>query len=497
LKKNSKIPLLLALALIFGIGLGSLLNFPSGSSRPSDREARLREVLQRIEYQYVDEVNTDSLLSRTINDLLTQLDPHSRYIPQNEVATAEESILGSFEGIGIEFKIYRDTLTIAHVIPGGAAEKAGLRNGDQILTADTVALHGSELSTTQVIQTLKGPAGSQVTIAIRRPFEDTFSVNVQRQAIQVSSIDASFMLDSSTGFIRLSTFSEKSPAEVRQALVKLKQQGAQKLIFDLRNNPGGLLSAARQISDEFLDKGQTIVITKNRQNEQDQIKASAGGVFTTGKMALLINEGSASASEIVAGALQDNGRAIVVGHRSFGKGLVQEEMNLKDGSRLRLTTQRFYTPKGHRIQKPYEEYKNEWERFHALDQNDTLPGKGGIRPDIIVRGGQLDSNLYDGLRQLGFDLDERTFFAAQHLRKYWQNKSAAVFLQKYELDPKTIRRIYPESVMEALSPDTRKALDEHLKALLAFHLYGRAAFYEGVAPQDQYLQKALAALNKP
>lgn len=500
--------MLIALALVIGIGLGSFLNFPvnpynNGRNTP---ENKINEVLQLIRYQYVDNVDTDSLLALTLNNMLDDLDPHSRYIPQSEVASTQEAINGSFEGIGIEFKLFRDTLTIAHVIPGGAAEKAGLKDGQQILSADDVLLHGDSISNQKVIRTLKGEAGSAVTLQMHDRAKGTFAVELKRQAVQINSVPAAFMLNDSVGYLKLNTFSAHSAREMRQHLQKLKEQGAQKMILDLRNNPGGLLSAAQNIANEFLKKDAVIVFTKNRDGVAKYYRAEGGGTFTQGSLAVLINQRSASASEIVAGALQDNERAQLVGRKSYGKGLVQEEMSLRDGSKLRLTTQHFYTPSGKNIQKPYDQFQSEFESYHSFSDNakksgDSATSQGGIAPDIPVTEGYTNAAMYTAYRKYGVSLDEQTFAEAQKQRRHWQNQSFKQFNNNYRVSDSTLKRILnaPENEL-ALDSAAHAEMRSQVKALMAYHLYGRSAYRQMLVDEDPYVQKALRAMaekNKP
>ena len=415
----------------------------------SQRENKIRQIINYIDYDYVDQLNTDSLLDITINDLLRKLDPHSVYIPQQDVEASEESIRGSFEGIGIEFKIYRDTLTVIRALSGGPSARAGIQSGDRILLAGNREMYGEDLTTDDVINTLKGKSGSRVTMSVYHPVSGTTEMkSIKRGEIPLQSVTTSFMVNDHTGYMKLSRFSQNSDVELARAIKKLKKQGAHNLILDLRDNPGGLLSVARDVSDEFLTDNKLIVFTKDRNGDKNSIYATSSGNFEKGHLAVLINEGSASASEIVAGAIQDNDRGWIIGRRSFGKGLVQEEMTLSDGSKIRLTTRRYYTPSGRSIQKPYKDYdrgfleQSGFEGMHKVGADTThsvyktlggrnVYGGGGISPDFEV---PIDTSraaviLYhlSGLA----NFDEQAFSYVDSHRKDFARVSEREFFQEF------------------------------------------------------------------
>lgn len=504
-----------------GIVIGVYFNFPNRSIAMSSsqmRENKLRQIINYINYDYVDKLNTDSLLDLTIADLVQKLDPHSTYIPVDQVAENEEEIKGSFDGIGIEFKIYKDTLTVMRVIENGPAEKAGLKAGDRILKASGKLMYGKDINTNTIVSTLKGPSGSKVALNIFRPYQNKHLLaRIKRGEVELKSVPSYFMLNANTGYIKLIRFSQNSDDEVERALEKLKQQGASQLILDLRDNPGGLLQVARQVADEFLPGDMEIVMTKDRQGDKQVIKSSQGGEFKKGPLVVLIDEGSASASEIVAGALQDNDRAWIIGRRSFGKGLVQEEITLNDGSKLRLTTRRYYTPSGRSIQKPFEDYDKRFLAesgyqpkandhfgnedpsviFHTLSGREVYGG-GGIMPDVMV---PLDtSHAAAVLYHISMieNLDAKAFEYVDKHRDEFAEMSKKDFIRNFKLND-TLTNTFLGTVSQSMlrnDPIVTGMIKSHIKALIAYNLYGNAAFQQAYADEDPALSIALQTLNE-
>ncbi len=475
------------------------------------RESKLRQIINYIDYEYVDAMDTDSLLDITIADLLHKLDPHSTYIPQAQVEATEEAMRGSFEGIGIEFKIYKDTLTVVHVLKGGPSERAGLQEGDRILAAGEKLLFGPDLDAGQVVATLKGEAGTRVSLNIYDPIaQEARLVSLKRGEVPVNSVQPGFMLDKKTGFIKLLRFSQNSAKELRAEVRRLKSMGSSKIVLDLRDNPGGLLSAAREISDEFLKKDKLIVVTKSRGGEEEKIFASSQGIFEEGELVILINEGSASASEIVAGAMQDNDRAWVIGRRSFGKGLVQEEMTLEDGSKVRLTTRRYYTPSGRSIQKPFEEYPDAYGDPHKFIRDDSTSektyrtsggrkvyGGGGILPDVRV---PIDTSTSAALLyhlSLIANFDERAFAYVDENRKALQEWEEDEFLRSFEVTDTVLHHIFGGHLdrIKAQKEEVLRLIKARIKAYIAYNLFGAAAFQKSYARYDPMIIAALQRLN--
>jgi len=517
-KGKQLFPILLGLAVIFGIFLGHFFDFPHQTvalNEKSEREQKLRQIIDYIDYEYVDQVNTDSLLDQTISELLHHLDPHSTYIPEDQVSANEESIRGSFVGIGIEFKIYKDSLAVVQLMPDGPSEKAGIKPGDRILLADTVSLFGKQLSSELVVKTLKGPDGSKVKLKLYRPSEDReISLAIKRGQVDLNSVSSAFLLNDSTGLIKLNKFTARSSKELNNALRELQNNGAQSIVLDLRDNPGGLLSAAEDISDEFLSKGKMIVFTKNRDGQVEEIYANSRGLFEKGKLVVLINRGSASASEIVAGALQDHERAVIVGKRSFGKGLVQEEITLKDGSRMRLTTQRYYTPNGRSIQRDYDTY-NESFYFHgntgSLKDDDStvlmpdsaeFKGKrnqGGILPDREVGYDTTGATRLLYHLAMTVNLDESAFKYVDENRLELAKWTEDSFVNNWQVDSLVYRQFFGEPIAQRIEEaDSLQVitLANRLKAFIAYNRFGNTAYQKVYAKDDAYILEALEALKE-
>ena len=408
------IPLIIAAAFAAGMWTGSYL-FPR--QHRWDGQEKLATVLKLIDNQYVDTVDIDSILEQSIPDILSHLDPHSVYIPASELQAINDELSGSFSGIGISFSILNDTVTVLEVIPGGPSEKVGLLAGDRIITVDDSVAAGRGWNNERVMTTLRGSKGSSVKLGIQRSTSPgkTFEYTVTRGDIPVTSVDASYMLDDVTGYIKVNKFATQTYSEFLQAMVSLKSQGATRYVIDLRGNGGGLMHTAILMANEFLPRQSLIVSTKYRNPASNESTISDGnGSFQDAGVAVLIDELSASASEIFAGAIQDNDRGNVIGRRSFGKGLVQNQTTLPDSSAIRLTVARYYTPSGRCIQKNYssgkiDDYNNEiieryarGEAYSAdsikLDKSlvfktiggRTVYGGGGIMPEIFVPNDTAD-----------------------------------------------------------------------------------------------------------
>lgn len=424
------VPVLLAITAIAGIGFGVKIGTDRQIRRtafmqrsitmpvvdnswysPDMLDDKLMQTIEYIENYYVDPVGRDSLYETVIPDLLHQLDPHSTYIPAEEFTAVNESLDGEFDGIGIVFNAATDTVIVMNVIPKGPSDKAGIRAGDRIMRIDDSLVAGRNIPQEDIVKRLRGPRGSQVRLSLQRQhIDDPVEVTVTRAAIELHSLDAAFMLvpEKKIGYMRLEQFSRTSHAELKEALSRLRGEGMTRLILDLRGNTGGFLDQAILIANEFLPKGKLIVYTEDRYRRQSKEFSNGLGRATDIAVAVLVDEGSASSSEILAGALQDNDRGVIIGRRTFGKGLVQNQIPYDDGSALRLTIARYYTPTGRSIQKPYvngdEEayqmdivnryYNNEFFSADSIRFADSLRyttpggrtvyGGGGIMPDIFI-----------------------------------------------------------------------------------------------------------------
>ena len=410
-KSNRYMPLLLALCVIVGILIGTFYaNHFSGNRLNiiNSGSNRLNNLLHVIDDQYVDSVNMNDLVEKAIPQILAELDPHSVYISAKDVQTATDDLKGSFSGVGIEFVIRKDTIHIQNVIEGGPAESAGLLAGDKIVSVDDKPFVGKEVTNEEAMRRLKGPRGTKVKIGVLRYRQkDVKYYTVTRDDITTSSISATYMLDKNTGYIKIKNFGENTWGEVLSSLARLEAEGFENLVIDLRDNSGGYMPSAIQIADEFLPRDCRIVYTEGRKQPRQEFKSTGKGSYQHIPLVVLINEGSASASEIFAGAIQDNDRGTVIGRRSFGKGLVQQQMDFADGGLIRLTIARYYTPSGRCIQKPYtdgkdKDYEEElllrYQHGEYFSQDSikhtgpayhtrigrTVYGGGGITPDIFV-----------------------------------------------------------------------------------------------------------------
>ena len=417
--KNTRLviylPIAFAMVLITGIIIGTFLSSGdkvSANLLPMVRgnNHKVDNIIDYIVRDYVDTVDRNELESDAIKKMLEQLDPHSSYISAKDFHNINDPLMGSFEGIGISFRIEKDTITVINTIPGGPSEKVGLMAGDRIVKVDDTLIAGIGATNTLAIKKLKGPKGTEVDISIfRRGVPKLMQFTITRDVIPTYSLDVAYMVDPKIGYIKLNKFSATTFDEFDEAVAELKEKGMQKLILDLRGNPGGFLNAAINIADEFLNEGELIVYTEGKNRPRNYAFATNNGKMLGKDVVVLIDEGSASASEIVAGALQDNDKGTIIGRRSFGKGLVQEQMPLPDGSAIRLTVSKYYTPTGRCIQKPYSgdegfddyfaeayhRYQNgEMESADSIFFNDSLRyetpggkivyGGGGIMPDIYV-----------------------------------------------------------------------------------------------------------------
>lgn len=519
------IPIFLASACALGVLLGAKLDFSSSdalfSSNP--KKQKLNRLIDYIDYEYVDDVNTDSIVDLTVNRILENLDPHSVYIPKEEYAGVMENMQGDFVGIGVSFYNVKDTVVVIQALEGGPSEKIGIRGGDRILYANGTPLFNKNISNDSLTKHLKGEENSQVTLKIKRKgIKDLLTFKVKRGRVPLKSVDAVYMLSTELGYIKINRFSETTYKEFKDALRELKKKGANKIALDLRDNPGGYLSEAIKIVDEFLEDEKLILYTKNKNGAIEETFSRQKGLLEDGDLYVLINESSASASEVVAGALQDNDRGTIVGRRSYGKGLVQREMELGDGSAVRLTIARYYTPTGRSIQKPYNNgnesyfkdymrrYKNgELNSADSINVDDSLRyetpkgkvvyGGGGIIPDIFI---PLDSdNEKNNIKLLlqGGYMSRFIFNVLEKNRSFYNNVQRKNFESEVIISDKMVQDFvdFVNNANIRLDVQHQKSLvKQYLKAVIAQQLYGTNAFEKLINKSDPGIKKVLELSKK-
>lgn len=513
-----------------GFLLGSRVVPRSGSiphvfelRRPSP-SSKLQQVLDLIDRQYVDSVQEDELVDGVLEYMLQQLDPHSYYISAAELRAAEEPLEGSFMGIGVEFSIQHDTVVVIATIEGGPSRELGIQAGDRLVSADSIALTGEGITNEKVIKTLRGPEGTKVTVGVVRGSGVPFDVTIERGPIPINSVAATLLDEDGTGYVKLARFARTTHEEFVKATDELMKQGMKRLVLDLRGNGGGYLNAATGLSDELLPKGSDIVYTEGRASPRQDYRADGRGSLTQLPLAILIDEGSASASEIVAGAVQDNDRGVIVGRRSFGKGLVQEHIALRDHSAIRLTTARYYTPSGRSIQRPYGngvDYKDDLEARYLhgellnldsihLDSSQAyhtksgriVYGGGGIMPDIFVPADTSELSTY--LTELFFSgaLNRYAFDVAdKQRRKLAAYGSPERFNAEFLIGDALMQGLVQEAARSGVAPDPKglerseKAIQRRLKAAIARNIWGDNGYYRVLLDDDAMYKKARAVLK--
>jgi carboxyl-terminal processing protease len=525
---NKWLPLLMATCVAAGIWLGIWLKPAQLNTKLfSSQGGKLQEVFSLLNSVYVDTIDTRSIEEKTINDMLTALDPHSVYMSIDDLKIANEQLEGSFEGIGVEFSILEDTITVISPIEGGPSYELGIQSGDKIVYVDTQLVAGVSITNEQVFKLLRGPKGTEVKVKIaRHGSKQLIPYHILRNTIPVKSIDASFMLDNKTGYIRVSRFAIDTYREFANALKKLNATpGFSRLVVDLRGNPGGYLDAVVKMVDEVLPDKKLITYTKGRKQPRHDYNASKKGIFEQGKLCVLIDESSASASEIFAGAIQDHDRGTIIGRRSFGKGLVQEQFKLKDGSGLRLTVSRYYIPSGRSIQKPYNkgsvayehEIYNRYENGEVNDVNrshieDTLAyftasgrkvfGGGGIMPDIFIPIDTTYRNV-DVYEIMSRNLVRQfaALYVSQNRKKLLSYKTVAVFDRQHKeaLYPLLIKYTQTQGINVSSSHQLQLAapyLEKQAKAAIARLLWNADGYYYILSIKDPAISKAIEVMNK-
>jgi carboxyl-terminal processing protease len=528
---NVWIPLLFAIVLVAGMVLGFNLKESLRNKRDIQsaiqRSDRLEQIIDLIKEKYVDTINSNYLYGDAVNGIIRHLDPHTVYIPTEELDNVTEDLEGSFYGIGVEFSIIRDTVQVTSVIENGPAEKAGVVVGDKFIKVNDSIVAGTNINSDRIIKMLRGKLHTQVNVTMMQPLSSSLKqFPIKRDVIPIYSVDAGIMLDSNTGYIKINRFSASTYKEFKKALIKLKKQDIRQLIIDLRQNPGGYLDAATSIADELLDDEKLIVYTQGVHSKRTDYKAKHSGLFEKGRLAILVDESSASASEILAGAIQDWDRGIIVGRRTYGKGLVQEQYGMDDGSALRLTIARYYTPSGRCIQRSFakgkEAYQEDYlKRFEdgELTGNDSVKvddtekyytankrivhGGGGIKPDIYVpydtarlSSGILSILYSDTMKAVMYDY----YLAhARMLKSYKKIKDFdRAFHPEEELLPTYLHTIAANKrkVIEKLlsKPANKTYLLLQMKAQLARFLFRDNGYYAISAQDDQMVQQAIHTL---
>ena len=520
-------------SLIFAIALticGSTTAFAQNNAQTSKAQMnaqKLATTLYLIDNFYVDTVNSDKVVEDAIVAALKELDPHSAYISKEDVEKANEPLVGSFEGIGVTFQLIRDTITVIGPTPGGPSEKVGIMTGDQFIKIDGEEAFGKKIDNEYVQKHLRGKKGTKVTVSVKRGNDpELIDFEITRDKIPLNSINASFMMDKGIGYIKLDRFAQESAKEFEKAMDKLRGQGMKSLILDLRGNGGGYLNTAIELVDNFLTADKLIVYTEGIHSPRQEWKSGNGGLYREGKLVVLIDEGSASASEILSGAIQDHDRGVLIGRRSFGKGLVQRPFNLNDGAVIRLTTARYHTPTGRCIQRSYEEgtedyYKEMTKRlengeyFHAdsihfpdslkykTDNGRIVYGGGGIMPDIFMPiDTSYNSKLYTNLIRKGALNRFTTDYALQHrdemLKQYPDFDD---FNKTFQVDESLIDQLKKVAEDNKVDWDeeeflrSEKYIRLQIKALIARGVWDSQQYYQVTLTEDPTIEKAIEVLS--
>ncbi len=535
-KKTINLPIIATASLAIGLIIGSIFfGNSTGRSNRAELNSKFKEILMHIDQSYVDDVNIDSLADYGIEKMLEKLDPHTGYLPPQDAKLAKSELQAGFDGIGVEFNIFNDSLFVVSPLVGGPSESIGILTGDIILKADSTNLTGKKLSTNLVFSNLRGPRNSIVKLTIKRKgFSKLLIFNVKRDKIPTFSVDAAYLMsDNKTGYIKVNRFAETTYDEFKGHLVILKSKGMTQMILDLRGNPGGYMDRATDMVDELVDGNGIIVYTKGKDKSNNyEVKASKDGIFEKGKIVVLVDEGSASASEIVSGALQDYDRATIVGRRTFGKGLVQAPIALSDGSELRLTISRYYIPSGRSIQKPYllghqEEYMDDLNNRHKnkeLYVKDSIKtngktkfktragrvvyGGGGITPDVFVA---QDTTYFTPYL---IDLFAKNIFRDFALKYALENKAVLLkngfpfFLKNFEINEQILKDFNTESTKNKIVFSaknfqlSKEFIKTHLKALISRNIWKSAEkngltneFYQVINQNDPMLKVGMRSFK--
>ena len=519
------IPFIIGLAVAAGIFIGGNLDFGDTSDKlftSNSKKDKLNRLIDYIDYEYVEDVNTDSIVDVTVNGILDNLDPHSVYIPKEKMKRSAENMKGNFVGIGINFYTFKDTITVIKTVENGPSAKAGIKGGDRILEANGKSLLGE--TNDSLVETLRGKRYSEVKLKVYRKGEPKLlTFNVTRDVVPIKSVDAAYMLTEDLGYIKINRFAESTYKEFKKALKRLKKEGANSLVLDLRENPGGFLEIAVNIVDEFLEDNKLIVYTKNKKGDMEKSYSTSKGDFENGELFVMIDENSASASEIIAGALQDNDKGTIVGRRSYGKGLVQREMQLGDGSAVRLTVSKYYTPTGRSIQRSYangntdyyDDYSYRMKSGELIDESKievadslkfTTPkgkvvyGGGGIIPDVFVPlNRKMENETLSFLERKGF-FNNFIFEEIEKDRNYYSSISRQDFFDNYLVEDNMIKDFEEYLKIKTRSNIVfvayREEVKHYLKATIAEQLYGFGAYHKILNKHDDMIDKVIQLHQK-
>lgn len=521
--------ILLPLILAAGVGCGIFIGRYVTTRSLTAKEEKLRTVLRLIQSDYVDPLDMDSLIEATFPDLLSSLDPHTAYIPASELQAVNDDLQGSFSGVGVSFQIINDTVQVIEVIPGGPAEKVGILPGDRIIKADTIPLTGENVSSQDVFKTLRGEKGSTVVLTIKRYGQKNDVVyDVVRGDIPVNSVDVSYMLSEDTGYVKVTKFSRNTYMEFFNALNSQREEGATSFIIDLRGNSGGFMDQAIYMANEFLPPGRLIVYTRGRKSDNEYMAMSDGrGNFRDYPIVVLTNESSASASEIFAGAIQDNDRGLIIGRRTFGKGLVQNQMELPDSSAVRLTVARYYTPSGRSIQKDYQRGETDKYEMDIIDRYShgefynadsikldkdkifhtsngrVVYGGGGIMPDVFVPEDTTGfTSYYMAVANQGLIQKYAISVSDEYREKIGGDRTLAN-LERVMPDDQTLLEEFVAFAVKHGVParwyyinKSRNLLVSQLRAMVARDVLGYPAFIELLNTSDNVVNNALRQLRE-
>ena len=522
-------PLFLAVAIIAGIFLGARIQRMQHWGPPltaANGANKVSLIMSLIEGNYVDTVDSKKIVEAAIPEILKQLDPHTVYIPAKDMQEVSEEMSGNFSGIGVQFSIQNDTIMVIDVISGGPSQKLGIRAGDRIVKVNDSIMAGVKVTNEKVLKKLRGDKGSKVNVSIaRKGFPELIPYEIKRGEIPLTSVDVSYMIDDKTGYIKVGRFAEKTYEEFMSGVDKLEKSGADQLIIDLRGNPGGYLGAVIKMVSEFLDNGELVVYTEGRTQPKRSFNTEKKGSYYGKKVVVLVDEYSASASEIFAGAIQDNDRGTIIGRRTFGKGLVQEQIPFYDGSAIRLTVARYYTPSGRCIQKSYkkglDDYygdlnrryaHGEFEQKDSIHYSDTLKyytrmkrvvyGGGGIMPDLFVAADTTGfSPYYLKITQKGLVYQYAFDYSDKYRSELGKMKTGKEF-ESYLLQHKILSSFTDFATKKGIATDAKglaisgKIIETQLMAYISRNIIGEVGFYSVISKLDPTLKEAIKAFDK-